>query len=96
MEEIMLTTTQNPWNPFTQFDEWYNFDMNFGHNCLGYIARIGKYSDNLTEEEELFITNSTIREIAKENVFGDFRIIKRDGTFVDPYSLEIDDKTESQ
>lgn len=26
MTGVLVTTSDNPWNPFTRFDEWYAFD----------------------------------------------------------------------
>lgn len=46
-----LTTVDNPYDPFTQFDEWYGFDTSKGYNTLGYVARIAKTSDELSEED---------------------------------------------
>ena len=31
----MLTTTDNPYNPFTQFDQWYDYDLLAHHNSCG-------------------------------------------------------------
>ena len=36
----MITTIDNPYNPFTQFDEWYAFDEGKGYCTSGYLARI--------------------------------------------------------
>jgi len=34
-EACMLTTFDNPYDPFTQFDKWLLFDMEKGYNsCL--------------------------------------------------------------
>ena len=30
--EYMLTTIDNPFNPFTNFDDWYAFDTSKGYN----------------------------------------------------------------
>lgn len=89
MRKYMLTTTNNPWNPYTQFDEWFAFDLNFGHNCLAQMMRRIEIPDNLTEEEQDFILDETCRDIAKDNFFGDFRLINKDGDFVSPTTLEI-------
>lgn len=40
----MLTTIDNPWSPFTNFDEWRAFDENAGYNTLGLLANIAGYA----------------------------------------------------
>jgi len=51
----MITTPDNPWNPFTQWDEWYAWDVAAGYNTCGILARLAKtsreLSDELNEEE---------------------------------------------
>ena len=32
-EEYMLSTIDNPWNPFTNFTDWFSFDTLRGYNC---------------------------------------------------------------
>ena len=53
--ECMLTTADNPYNPFDQFDEWYEFDVSKGYNTCAYLARIANtspaLSDSLNEKE---------------------------------------------
>ena len=88
MRKYMLTTTNNPWNPYTQFDEWWQFDLNFGHNCLAQITRIIQIPDNLSEEEESFLLDEASREVAKENVFGDFRLVDKDMNYISPWTEE--------
>ena len=51
MAKCMLTTVDNPYNPFTQWDAWFRFDRDQGYNSCGYLARIVHTSDSLSEEE---------------------------------------------
>ena len=37
-----LTTFDNPFNPFDQFDDWYLFDVEKGYCSCGYLDRIAK------------------------------------------------------
>lgn len=48
---VALTTFDNPYNPFTQFQKWFLFDTEKGHNSCAYVARIARTSDEFTEEE---------------------------------------------
>ena len=69
-EEVMLTTSDNPYNPFTQFREWYDYDLSVGHNTCSYLSRITISSDELSEEEELQAINEAIDEIIELNITG--------------------------
>lgn len=51
MAKCALTTVDNPFDPFDQFDSWYQFDMDKGYGSCSYLARIARTSDQLTEEE---------------------------------------------
>ena len=66
----MLTTTDNPFNPITQFDEWYVFDVGHGYNSLSLLARIAPTSDVLSEEQNKRIIEEGIQEIVDLNVSG--------------------------
>lgn len=49
MPEMMLTTIDNPFNPFTQWDEWKRYDEDKKYYTCSYLARIAKTSDDLSE-----------------------------------------------
>ena len=55
MNNVMLTTIDNPFNPFKQFDNWLNHDLKAGHDTCGKLARVAKtsnaLSDDLNDEE---------------------------------------------
>ncbi len=50
--DVMLTTFDNPYDPFTQFDEWYNYDQSMGYCTCGLIDRVSWYSDELSELDQ--------------------------------------------
>ena len=66
-QESWLTTLDNPYDPFTQFDEWYQFDTNNGYNTCGYIARIAKTSNELSDADYNLEVDRAIEEILKFN-----------------------------
>lgn len=51
MKNIAITTTDNPFNPLTHFNEWNAFDEGKGYCSCAYLARICRDSDQLTDEE---------------------------------------------
>ena len=73
MNAIMLTTTDNPFNPFVQFDEWKAFDEAKGYFTCAYLARIVKTSHELSEEDEALAIEQAIDEIVELNILGIYR-----------------------
>ena len=51
MARVMLTTFDNPYNPFTQFQDWFLFDVEKGYNSCGFVGREARTSDLLSDEE---------------------------------------------
>jgi hypothetical protein len=76
MAESMLTTTDNPYDPFTQFDEWYAFDQAAGYFTSGLLARIVQSSDDLSEADQSLAIENAIDEIVRENVLGIFKKVQ--------------------
>lgn len=74
----MLTTVDNPFNPFTQWDEWLAFDTTSGYNTNGLLDRIVITSDDLSEADQSLAIQQAIDEIVKENVLGIFKKVSRD------------------
>lgn len=60
----MLTTIDNPFNPFTQWDSWLRFDRDNGYYTNEYLARVANTDVVLSEEQ----TNSAIREAMNDIV----------------------------
>jgi hypothetical protein len=61
----MLTTFDNPYNPFEQFTSWFLFDVEKGYNSCSYLGRIARTSDQLSEEENELEIERAIDEIIK-------------------------------
>ena len=48
---FMLTTFDNPYNPFVDFSSWYMFDCENDHNTCGRLARLLNVDNEMTEKE---------------------------------------------
>ncbi len=77
MAQCMLTTVDNPYDPFDQFDEWFNYDMDLGYNSSAYLARIAFTSDQLSDKENEKEIERAIDEIIKYDPFNLYVKIKR-------------------
>lgn len=73
MVQHMLTTVDNPFDPSTQFDEWYQFDESHGYHSTGLLARIVRTSEELSEADQDQAIEDGIEEIVRENVLGLYR-----------------------
>lgn len=72
---VALTTFDNPYNPFTQFQKWFLFDTEKGHNSCAYLARIARTSDEFTEEENEKEIERAIDEIIQYDFMNKYKKI---------------------
>ena len=49
--KYMLTTFDNPYNPFVDFVSWYMFDCENGYNTSSHLARIVNIDNEMTQKE---------------------------------------------
>ena len=63
IKEVMLTTFDNPFDPFVNFSEWLLFDVENGYNSCSYLARIAQLSDEMSEKEKSIEIERAIDEI---------------------------------
>lgn len=69
-ERVMLTTVDNPFDPFTQFEEWYAWDEAAGYHTTAFLARVVISSDELSEYDQRLAYEEGVNEIIRENVSG--------------------------
>lgn len=67
MAKYMLTTNDNPFNPYENFDSWYSFDVDHGYNTCSYLSRVAYTSDQLSEAENDNEIERAIDEIIKHD-----------------------------
>ena len=48
---FMLTTLDNPFDPFDDFTSWFMFDCEKGHNTSSRLARIAQIDSEMSQKE---------------------------------------------
>ncbi len=76
--EYMLTTIDNPYDPFEQFTHWFLFDAEKGYNSCAYLARIARTSDQLSDEENSKEIERAIDEIIKYDFRNIYKKVKKE------------------
>ncbi len=79
MAMCALTTLDNPFDPFTQWDSWFRFDEDEGYHSCAYLARIARTSDQLSPSENEQEIERAIDDIVKYNPLGIYKKIKVEG-----------------
>lgn len=75
--ECMLTTIDNPFDPFEQFTSWLMFDKEKGYDSCERLARIAKFSDDMTEKEAEEENERAIDEIIKYDFMNVYKKARR-------------------
>jgi hypothetical protein len=78
MKQVRLTTIDNPFSPFDQYDAWYQFDVSSGYHTSSFLARIVKDSNQLSEADQDLAIEQAIDEIVKENVLGIYKKVEKE------------------
>ena len=78
MHQAMLTTFDNPFDPFEDFAEWFAYDLRLGYNSCGLLARVMVYSEELSLPDKLLAIESAIDEITRLNASGMHRKVVRE------------------
>ena len=70
MDLYMITTTDNPYSPVTQYDQWLAWDLEHGYCSNSLLARVVYTSTELSDEDNNLAIQQGIDDIVNENVSG--------------------------
>lgn len=68
VDRYMLTTKDNPFDPYTQWDEWWQWDEDKGYHSSGLLDRIAMSSDELSDHDHHNALRYAIDRIIEEDV----------------------------
>lgn len=69
----MITTYDNPYDPFTKFREWFLYDCEKGYYTCSYLARIARIANAMTEDEQNAEIERAIDEIIRLDFLGIYK-----------------------
>ena len=73
MEYAYLTTIDNPYDPYDEFDQWFAFDTEKGYNSCGLLERIARTSDDLPPEDNRVEINEAVDQIVLRDPLGIYK-----------------------
>lgn len=78
MTKFALTTSDNPFNPFDDFDSWFQFDEEKHYNSCQLLARLARVSNGVSNE-----TNAKAIEQAIDDIVSNLPVknAKNEGIF---------------
>jgi hypothetical protein len=78
--ECAITTFDNPFDPFEQFNEWDLFDKEKGYNSNQKVARLANFTDDMTEKEMLDENERAIDLLISLDFTNTYKKVKRNNT----------------
>ena len=82
-KKCMLTTFDNPFDPFDDFSSWNLFDVEKGYNSCERLATFTNISDEMTENEVDIEIERAIDEIIKYDFLNNFKKVAKEITIND-------------
>lgn len=84
---VGLTTKDNPFSPFKEFDDWLLYDIQHNYGTLNYFARVCRIADNMTDEEITIENERAVDQIIKNDIFDMYKkVVEFDNDELDAVS----------
>ena len=78
--DCMLTTFDNPFDPFEQFTSWLMFDKEKGYNSCERLARIAQITEDMSQVEIDREVERAIDEIIQYDFLNIFKKVTKTST----------------
>lgn len=73
--DFLLTTVDNPYDPFEEFDAWLAFDSGKGYNTCGLLARLTPTIESSSDFNDDLTIELAMQQIIKDNPYGVHKIV---------------------
>lgn len=88
VSHCMLTTFDNPYDPFEDFTSWWLFDTEKGYDCCSRLARIANITEDMTQKEVDEETERAMDEIIKYDPLNIYKKVQK------TQEIEVEDDTD--
>ncbi len=76
MVRCFLTTIDNPYDPYEQFERWYQYDIDHGYNSSGLLMRLAETSSQFTDNENAYEIEKAIDKIVANDPLNIYKKLK--------------------
>lgn len=76
LEAYLITTIDNPFSPFDEFEKWYKFDLAKGYNTCEIVGRLASKDQSLTSIEEIEEMNEIVDKIIEFDFLNVYKKVK--------------------
>lgn len=73
-----LTTIDNPFDPFTQFEQWFAFDEQMGYHTCALLGRVSAPTLSLSEADYQEDTNNAIDEVLRHDYANVYKKVSKE------------------
>jgi len=78
MKQHKLTTNDNPFDPFEDFDNWFLYDIEKGYNSCSMLDRIVVIQDNYSEVDISNAIETAINNIIKYDFTDSYKKVTKE------------------
>lgn len=86
-EDFMITTIDNPYNPFDDFENWYLYDIEKGYYTCESLARLINEDKLFTEKQKDEETNRAIDRLIQIDPLAIYKKVYKN-TEIEPETLK--------
>ena len=77
MRDVRITTIDNPYDVYDDFQSWFMYDVEHGYNTCGYLDRVSHVTPDMTDQESSQEVERAIDEIIKYDFMNMYRKVVR-------------------
>lgn len=90
----MLTTEDNPFSPWTEYEQWRRWDIDRGYNLESYIASLMPMLNESSIEDYEHAWSVAVSSILEQNIFGNLKLVPKPEDYEEDLEFLNEDENE--